>query len=406
MSTAAPTSTARLRPSSAGARRLNALLGIVVPSLLLVYAAFAYHIVVVEYAFRHLHISARTFVQDTKSSSWISLAHILLLWVATQYSRVSRPPPPLRHFDPPLPIQHKQVIFESDEKGEPLRCYRDDCNGRWKPPRTRHCGTCRTCRPGFDHHCVWFNADISAPYNIRPFLLTTLYAMLLLVHALRPIAPIAWRHACLIWSWASTSPTIHRLWWQHRWNWIGGPWTRYGWGFILGAWLYPSHEPSAIESDSAWLARPNLGLVLLIFFAACIGAICLGLLLSTLLALSRGDLTIDTARRKLASRARASAPTQLHTEPGYLPLGTSFFWVPLKEKKENQGVVVACPPHEQPYAVPGSRFQNLKMMLAMAPFDRHDWLSSWPMSGEWKEELYRRAAAIAEAGAAPSEEKS
>lgn len=84
--------------------------------------------------------------------------------------------------EPPLQVLTKSIIFECDASGEPLRCFRDGCDGRWKAPRCatgrgvpalsrakisqanlsrtlldrmRHCGDCRTCRAGFDHHCPW-----------------------------------------------------------------------------------------------------------------------------------------------------------------------------------------------------------------------------------------------------------
>ncbi len=51
------------------------------------------------------------------------------------------------------------LILQCDENGELLRCHRDQCGGRWKPPRARHCGDCKTCRVGFDHHCPWVSTS-------------------------------------------------------------------------------------------------------------------------------------------------------------------------------------------------------------------------------------------------------
>ena len=37
--------------------------------------------------------------------------------------------------EPPEEILQKRIIFECDALGEPIRCHRDECRGRWKPAR-------------------------------------------------------------------------------------------------------------------------------------------------------------------------------------------------------------------------------------------------------------------------------
>lgn len=44
----------------------------------------------------------------------------------------SLPTPPV---EPPTAIVEKRVLFECDAQGNPLRCHRDQCRGRWKPAR-------------------------------------------------------------------------------------------------------------------------------------------------------------------------------------------------------------------------------------------------------------------------------
>lgn len=44
--------------------------------------------------------------------------------------------PPL---EPPIEIKEKRILFECDAQGEPMRCFRDECQGRWKPARYVSC---------------------------------------------------------------------------------------------------------------------------------------------------------------------------------------------------------------------------------------------------------------------------
>ncbi|KAE8231180.1 hypothetical protein CF326_g3807 [Tilletia indica] len=382
---------------------LNRSIGILIPLLLLLYIAFAYFIVVTQYSYHYLYLENNASSHPIVFGLWFVFIHTLLLNTLINYLRVFQgaAPPSLPH-DPPPAVQRKRIIFECDQDGNPLRCWRDACNGRWKPPRTRHCGTCKVCRPGFDHHCVWFNADITAPDTIRAFLLTTFLAPTLIIFALAPISPICLKHILLIWESARTHPAVHKLWWQYGWwTWLGGPWTHYGWGFIIGAWLYPKHSAPVMQTDSSWLARPNLGIVLLFFCGAAISLVCIGLLGTTLVALAKADLTVDNARRKtsarISSRNPIISPTSTESTTLLLPLGTNFFWVPSQTGQEasddsesTSGSVVACHPDEQPYSRQ-EWGQNLRMMLALPPFDRIDRLTSWPISTAWRARLQERA---------------
>jgi hypothetical protein len=76
------------------------------------------------------------------------------------------------------------------------------------------------------------------------------------------------------------------------------------------------------------------------------------LLLSTLLQLIHGDLTIDVRVRKVLLR---QAETDRQTR------GQRYFWVPLEDHPE-KGAVVACAAHEQPYDL-GSWRENLRAFL-------------------------------------------
>ncbi|CAD6922705.1 unnamed protein product [Tilletia controversa] len=380
------------RKSGKAAR--NRLVGIFVPLLLLAYVAFAYFIVVTQYSYQYLYLENHASAHPTLTSLWFILIHILLLATFVHYIKVFRgPSSPSLPQDPPESIQRKRIIFESDQDGNPLRCWRDNCKGRWKPPRTRHCGTCGTCRPGFDHHCVWFNADVTAPDTIQSFLLTCFLAPILLIAALAPLWPICWKHATLIWASARSNPAVHRLWWR--------------------AWLYPKHAAPVMQTDSDWLARPTIGTILLFFCGAAISLVCIGLLSTTLALLAKADLTVDVARRRTSARLSQNNPTprdQSSSPPTstiHHPLGVNFFWVPLPHAHSagqriddddgtavSAGVVIPCHPDEQPYSAENWK-QNLRIMLGLSPFDRLDRMTSWPISKSWVSTLQERAVNIA-----------
>ena len=114
------------------------------------------------------------------------------------------------------------------------RCYRQKCNGRWKPARARHCSTCGVCRMGFDHHCAIFANCLTAPH-IPTFLcllvLTPSIVFLLCLPILHPLAiraAAAWRIAC-------DDPSVNGWWsWKPSWVVAGGPIGRWIGGLVLG----------------------------------------------------------------------------------------------------------------------------------------------------------------------------
>ena len=57
----------------------------------------------------------------------------------------------------------RYIAHATNERGEPERCWRDQCRGHWKAPRMRHCGACGECRFFFDHHCYWVRAIFLTP---------------------------------------------------------------------------------------------------------------------------------------------------------------------------------------------------------------------------------------------------
>jgi hypothetical protein len=81
------------------------------------------HIFLIPCMWAYLRIFlARSVAEDrTRTQNWRSLL---------QGAPLIRPP-----VEPPRAIQEREIIFECDAQGNPMRCHRDQCNGRWKPAR-------------------------------------------------------------------------------------------------------------------------------------------------------------------------------------------------------------------------------------------------------------------------------
>lgn len=81
------------------------------------------------------------------------------VWYTLGLSTTRLPTP---RAEPPNMKELRSLIYECDNQGNPLRCWRDHCKGHWKAPRyvsfqhrMRHCGSCGECRFFLDHHCIW-----------------------------------------------------------------------------------------------------------------------------------------------------------------------------------------------------------------------------------------------------------
>ncbi|CAK9785988.1 hypothetical protein CC85DRAFT_302479 [Cutaneotrichosporon oleaginosum] len=187
-------------------------------------------------------------------------------------SRFATPPP-----SPPPEISNLTTIFEvpppasaylvpHDDERLINHCHSGSCNGRWKPPRARHCSECGRCRLGFDHHCLFVRPlspvltqvanCISAPAlpAFTALLLITPPAVLFLAGPLlRPViygARLAWRAT-------ATNPRV-QAYWGWGWSWVvpAGPVARYAVGLLL-AWA--DLPPPSDRSDAMW--RVDIGIL-------------------------------------------------------------------------------------------------------------------------------------------------
>ncbi|PWN53830.1 hypothetical protein IE53DRAFT_100864 [Violaceomyces palustris] len=190
---------------------------------------------------------------------WLVPAHGLFFLALLSYLRVYRAAdhhkklgsqfqqPPR---EPPRQIMLREVIFQCEPDGSPIRCWKNGCRGSWKPPR--HCGDCATCRLGFDHHCAWFDNDICSPETLRPFCIFLITIPFLVAICLGPLVPVALSHTKAIWEVASNSEEVYAKWWSKRYSWLLGPAWRWGVGFILGAEHFRSNVTLDAEDIGAY----------------------------------------------------------------------------------------------------------------------------------------------------------
>ncbi|EIW72253.1 hypothetical protein TREMEDRAFT_58413 [Tremella mesenterica DSM 1558] len=271
----------------------------------------------------------------------ISLGTLTLLFLRL-YLLPSRQGIPPR--DPPDDIQLRRVIFQvsrppeypGDVKIE--RCYKDECKGRWKPARTRHCSTCKVCRVGYDHHCAFFANCLTAPY-IPLFLTLLLFSppifFLLSLPLLKPLTTRTFKAYHL----SRTDPTL-KEWWAWSWSWIlpAGP---VGWRRL---------DVLDPEKDS------RAGVTVMVLVGGLLSLICLALLISSFLLIQDGRLAVDRGRQlshmkiqktilKLQSKSQP-IPTTL--QQSLLELSEQeWFFVPLGPP--GQGEIVFTLPDVKPY---------------------------------------------------------
>lgn len=305
--------------------RLNRVLGRIVPIILLVYICYAYDLVVHRYAIRYLYVQQKCTLLPLL---WLFPTHALFLWSLRCYlcvffahsktqtcggltwlhNRLGTcfPSPDesqrleekhlAQAISALLPSERSDVrvsLCQSD--GQPIRCNRDNCRGRIKCFRTRHCGDCGTCRVGFDHHCAWFDNDITAPSTLKHFIGFLLSIPPLYLVAFGPIFPTAWRVVRQIHVFAFSDTHLRETWWQRWYSWIGGPAFRWIFGFGMAAtkWSSMAEERLPHETPRAPV------LVALGWVFAFVAS---SLATSSLMHLRHGRLTVDVERERAFQR--------------------------------------------------------------------------------------------------------
>lgn len=296
--------------------RLNKVLGRIVPLILLAYVYYTYNLVVVCYGVHLLHSSSGW--KRSITVVWLLVLHLVFLTALRSYFHVffahnanhEQPRTILgwlrqqlgASFPDPIPrdsgLDTNQKSFAGNVElcspdGSPVLCFRDQCNGRVKTFRTRHCGDCGTCRLGFDHHCAWFDNDITAPATLRSFLLFLGCVPPLIGLAVGPLASSAWQTARQIATFALADGRLRHSWWDCWYSWLGGPVFRWMVGWCIAARRWSRAADASDRLPYQLVSGPfvvGFGVVLIIIASS--------LASSTLLNLSDGLLTVDIERSK------------------------------------------------------------------------------------------------------------
>ncbi|CCF52352.1 hypothetical protein NDA11_000177 [Ustilago hordei] len=398
--------------------RLNRILGRIVPIILLIYIAFAYDLVVVRYAHRHLYLQRR---RTLLPIVWLLPAHGLFLWSLRAYLRVFFAHSPqytnkcsgliswLRtNFGAAFPdpdeaqqleqqrlntlatsLSNTEVKIElCQADGQPLRCWRDNCRARLKAFRMRHCGDCGTCRVGFDHHCAWFDNDVTAPATLRAFVAFLVSIPPLYVIAFGPLFPSAWQTLKQIKDFTASDAVIRSKWYNKWYSWIGGPAFRWIVGYALRAKRWPKSSKDRWPHESPRTpVLVALGAVF-VFVATALAA-------SSLTQLRKGMLTVDLERAKAYGKLRLQMEklekltngsdveklTAMRQKMETLS-PTQYFKVSTKDKnsgEEKESIVALSP--EEGLLSRGSAWANIGRLLGLKQASSSDgpaWLLSEP----------------------------
>ncbi|GMK54776.1 hypothetical protein CspeluHIS016_0113620 [Cutaneotrichosporon spelunceum] len=300
---------------------------------------------------------------------WISTALIAtvtavflrLYLLPTRFAAAPLPPPAISHleviFEVPPPkdgtarlVTHVGADEATEADGGSLIvfCTSDQCGGRWKPPRTRHCSECGRCRLGFDHHCYFVANCISSPVlpSFTALLLLTPLTVLLLA---APIHRAALHGARLAWAATATNPRVQSY-WGWKWSWVlpAGPVIRYAIGLLL-AWADLDHVEGYGEM---W--RVDIGLVWSIglMLALVAGALAVWQVKQILKGALGNDIMRARAYAKASDAVRVSRAkgeedtTALAAMHRFAP--DKWFFVPLQHDLYAGAVVLALP-SQSPY---------------------------------------------------------
>ena len=218
----------------------------------------------------------------------------LLVWLGPNDH--SAPPP-----TPPQAILRRSVPYECiDRDGNLAYCWQDDCNGRWLPPRTRHCKDCRKCRVDFDHCCVFFGTCI-AEGNLLLFTIFLLTVAPTIALGLWQVTPVALHHRKIVMEQLWLSDLVYENWWNRWYSWIGGPIFRWGAGLLYSFWLY---KPDPDRIDESYLPPVSFTPILYTIFGPLLSVFCLALAWVAIRNVLLASSTIDTIRAARGGSAR------------------------------------------------------------------------------------------------------
>ena len=215
---------------------------------------------------------------------------LLFMYVVLATRKHSAPPE-----WPPEDIAFRSATYECvDEQGNAPGCWRDDCNGRWMPPRTWHCRTCKTCRLEFDHCCPWLGTCIASD-TLKPFMQFLALTPPAILVGMWEVGPIAMSNSSVVYGQLWNSDTMFQNWWSHWYSWIGGPVYRYTIGLYL---CFKYYEPTA--GDLPTEAHPPIAFAPLFFttFGALLALMTAALEVVTVLNVLKGTSWADASRKR------------------------------------------------------------------------------------------------------------
>ncbi|ORY74988.1 hypothetical protein BCR35DRAFT_306382 [Leucosporidium creatinivorum] len=348
--------------------RVNVVLGKVILALLVLLAWKGFELVVIQTGSYIALVQQRPLLARVYQAQFI-VWYLWLFYCFFSVYLVPRPTPS----KPPPDVVSRSVIFECTPDGEPVRCFEDDCAGAWKSLRTRHCRDCGVCQPGFDHHCPFMDACVSANTfkAFACFLFTTLPLMGFAEIPLMPIQLQAVREVVRV-TWSTEA--MREDWWSRWWSWAGGPVWRYGAALLLGYRRYHQRDnassslaidalSSSPSSPYASLATPHLTPLLLVVSGGFVWWVAVAMTTTIINNARRGLSTVQVERIrrwKLLSREARSTSLSPIPAPAYDP--RIRLWVPLpREEYPDGGAVVHVDPTEPLFDL-GAR-QNWRLLM-------------------------------------------
>ena len=213
----------------------------------------------------------------------------LFLFIYFYPSAHSAPPP-----HPPEALTSRSIPYEViNLAGDFDSCWQDSCNGRWLPPRTRHCKDCRRCRMEYDHCCPWFGPNCISRDTLKAFILFLSLTPSTIAVVLWEVIPIALTHVRCVrqqyW------PALYAIWWNRWYSWIGGPLFRVGGGTLLSYWYY-APSVNGIQTSAPPL---SLGPLILSVVGTVLAILTIFLLSITVSNVIEGSSTLETERAKI-----------------------------------------------------------------------------------------------------------
>ncbi|ETW79014.1 hypothetical protein HETIRDRAFT_323881 [Heterobasidion irregulare TC 32-1] len=189
---------------------------------------------------------------------------------------------------------HLTEPYECRADGTLDVCFKDNCEGRWKPPGTHHCSACGVCRLGFDHHCPWLGNCLTTR-RLKPFLALLFLTPPTVVFAATPVIEHVWKYAALALATSRADAWAVQAWWARWWSWVvwGGPVGRWFVGVIIGFRLLEAEREREMHVRVRAGELPHARLAVLICAGTVLGLFSLGMVVATVRDILRGQTALD-----------------------------------------------------------------------------------------------------------------